>query len=667
MPLMLVQLFVKIMRCSFSALFAPLQLFGRRDPLDAILTPRTPSVFACLFPTLLCFGVTLQSQDALPDRTSADLYPPATQRTVSPGNANYYVDPRAGDDSHTGLRVDQAWRSFKLVNRRLFAPGDRIEVLAPGTFNETFMPMGAGTSEAPVEINLAPGRYDFFPTNALKLTLHISNDNDDPYTPKAIAWLFKDTRHFRIHGRGADIYVHGKMIETMFDHAEDVALDGLNFDYHRPTVSEFTVLAVDAQQAEVQVHRDSTYALENGKLVWVGEGWRSAGLGLSQECDPAGGRVWRRDSPLRGVTRVEELAPFKLRLSFTRNPGLIQGRVIQFRETFRDCAGSFVLRSKDIAWRNCAFHFMHGLGIVSQFSENLTFDHVDLAPRPGSGRTCAGWADLLHFSGCRGRIQVKDCKMSGTNDDPINVHGTHLRVVGRPAANQLLVRFMHPQSYGFEAFIPGDEIELVSHLSLRAYATNRVQAAESKGDKEILLTLEHPAPAKIEDSDVVENVTWTPAVEVRNCNITLDSCRGFLLTTRRPILIESNTFVKTAMSAILIADDANSWFESGPVRDVTIRGNRFLHCAEPVIAIAPENRTAKPEEPVHQNIRILNNDFALNGHSAVSARSTQNLLIQGNRFSTSDSPIQTSACTGVTNTENKLGAPEAEANPKPGT
>ncbi|MCX6925976.1 MAG: right-handed parallel beta-helix repeat-containing protein [Verrucomicrobia bacterium] len=615
---------------------------------------------------LLFFGGTILSQDVMPEGAPTDLYPSAAQRTVSPGHTTYYVDPKAGDDSNSGLQADRAWRSFKQVNRRLFAAGDRISVLAPGAFNESLMPMGAGTIEAPVEINLAPGRYDFYPTNALKLKLHISNDNDDPYTPKAIALCFKETRHFRISGRDTDIYVHGKMIETMFDHAEDVTLRGLSFDYHRPTVSEFTVLAVSAEQAEVQVHRDSLYALENGKLIWVGEGWRSAGLGLSQECDPVDGRVWRRDSPLRGVTRVEELAPFKLRLHFTRNPGLRQGRVLQFRETFRDCAGGFVLRSKDITWRNCAYHFMHGLGIVSQFSENLTFDHVNIAPRRGSGRTCAGWADLLHFSGCRGKIQVNDCEMSGTNDDPINVHGTHLRIVGRPAANQVLVRFMHPQSYGFEAFVPGDEIELVNHLSLRAYATNRVQAAQPKGDKDILLTLERPAPVKIEDNDVVENVTWTPSVEVRNCTISLDSCRGFLLTTRRPILIENNTFVKTTMSAILIADDANSWLESGPVHDVTIRGNRFLGCAEPVIAIAPENHVAHPEEPVHQNIRILENSFTLIGQSAISARSTQNLVIQGNRFSTSDLPIHTNACSGVTITENKLGVQKTQTQPKPG-
>ena len=55
------------------------------------------------------------------------------------------------------------------------------------------MPMGAGTPESPVEICFARGRYDFFPTNAIKLRLHISNANDDPYTPEALALRFKDT------------------------------------------------------------------------------------------------------------------------------------------------------------------------------------------------------------------------------------------------------------------------------------------------------------------------------------------------------------------------------------------------------------------------------------------------------------------------------------------
>jgi hypothetical protein len=314
-----------------------------------------------------------------------------------------------------------------------------------------------------------------------------------------------------------------------------------------------------------------------------------------------------------------------------------------------------VQRSGDITWSNCAIHALGGMGIVHQFSENLTYDHVDFAPRPGSGRTTCGWADLLHFSGCKGRILVADCKLSGSHDDPINVHGTHLRIVGRPAPNQILVRFMHPQTYDLEAFMPGDDLEFVNHVNLRAYATNRVRAAEAWNDREILLTLDSSAPEKIGGGDVVENVTWTPSVIVRHCTVSVDSCRGFLLTTRQTIVVEDNTFLRTTMSAIDISDDANSWFESGPVRDVTIRGNRFIKCGEPVIRIMPENRTTEPSEPVHQNIRILDNWFELTGNDAVSAKSTRGLVISGNRFSSTELPVHTAACTEVTIQDNQLG------------
>lgn len=588
------------------------------------------------------------------DRVSPNLYPEAAGRVRSAGNTAYFIDPNAGNDTNSGLKAEQAWRTFSPLNARLLAPGDRVEILAPGSFQETFMPMGAGTPESPVEIHFAPGRFDFFPTRALKRKLHISNANDKPYDPKAIAWLLQQVKHFRISGSSTDFFVHGKMVEVMLDHAEDVTLSGLRFDYQRPTVSEFTVLAVASDYADVQVHPDSTYAVENGKLAWIGEGWRSAGLDLSQEYDPADERVWRRSSPLAQVTSVQEMAPFRLRLFFQSNPGLSAGRVLQFRDTLRDCVGVFALRSRDVVWRNDAFYFLHGLGIVSQFSENVTFDHVVVAPRPGSGRTCAGWADLLHFSGCRGLIEINDCELAGTNDDPLNVHGTHLRVCGRPGGRQLLLRFMHSQSFGFEAFIPDDEIELVDHQSLLAYHTNRVESVEARSDKEVLLTLREALPAAIGENDVVENVTWTPSVEVRRCRVSRDSCRGFLVSTRRPVLIENNTFIKTSMPAILIADDANSWFESGPVRDVVIRGNRFQKCAEPVIDIAPENRVVEAGKPVHQNIRIVDNDFALAGHCAVAARSAGNLVIQGNRFSYGELPVQTTACTNVISLDNEL-------------
>ena len=581
------------------------------------------------------------------DLISERLYPAAAARRLSPGHTTFYIDPARGDDLHPGTNRAAPWRSFVPLNQLRLAAGDQVEI-APGTFEHTLMPAGAGTPAEPIVIRFAAGAFDFHPAQALKRMLHISNSNDDPHTPKPIACLLGDIQHVRVLGQQSDVYVHGKMIELMCERAQDVEISGLAFDYRRPLVSEFTVLDVAERHADVQIHPDCTYAIENGQFAWIGEGWRSAGRALNQEYDPADhGRTWRCGArPLAGVQRAEELAPNRVRFHFERNTGFTKGRVFQCRETFRDMAGGFIVHSRDITMRDGAFHALGGMGIVHQFSENLRYERMQLAPRAGSGRTTCAWADMLHFSGCRGQITIEGVHFSGSHDDPVNVHGTHLRIVEQPAERQLRVRFMHPQTYGFPAFLAGDTVELIDHVSLCAVATAQVVQAEMDGEREMRLTLDQPAPAW-KANDVLENVTWTPAVTIRNCRVEADSCRGFLITTRQPVRVESNVFVKTTMSAIDIADDANSWFESGLVRDVVIRGNQFIECGNPVVRIMPETHRTDPAQPVHRNIRILDNVFELKGGPAIAARSTRGLVIKGNQPAGTALPVQLTACTDV--------------------
>jgi hypothetical protein len=269
------------------------------------------------------------------------------------------------------------------------------------------------------------------------------------------------------------------------------------FDYRRPLVSEFTVLDVAEHHADVQIQPDCTYAIENGQFVWIGEGWRSSGRGLNQEHDPADdGRTWRCGSrPLGGVQRAEELALVnRVRFHFERNTGFTKGRVFQCRETFRDMVGGFIVHSRNITVRDGAFHALGGMGVIHQFSENLRYERMQLAPRAGYGRTTCGWADMLHFSGCRGQITVDGVHFSGSHDDPINVHGTHLRIVEQPAERQLRVRFMHPQTYGFPAFIRRRHrrTDRPRH-PLCAVATAQVAQAEMDGERDMLLTFDQPA------------------------------------------------------------------------------------------------------------------------------------------------------------------------------
>ncbi len=535
------------------------------------------------------------------------------------------IDPQQGDDAGSGLSRDQAWRGFAPLRELRLGPGDRVEVL-PGAFDTTLALCGHGTAEHPVEVHLAPGRYDLDPAHALRRRLDISNCNDDAEGLKAIGILVEDSRHVRIAGPGARVVFRGKMIELCIERSESVTVEGLQFDYHRPTVSEYRVVSAGDSVVELAVHPDSAYVLDARGLRWIGEGWEYA-TGLAQELDPQTDVVRRRRDPLEGL-RVEELSSFRLRAHGPHD--LIAGRVIQLRDTFRDCVGFFLHRNRDLVLRDLDVRFLHGMGILGQFSENITLDQVRIAPDPAGGRTSAAWADCTHFSGCRGRIVLRDCLFLGAHDDAANVHGTYLRIVRQEGVKRLRLRFMHRQTFGFPAFLPGDEIEFVRSDSLAMYAANRVTAAELDGPKDLLLTLESPMPSDWREGDAVENVTWTPEVEIRRCTVRRIPTRGFLLTTRRRVRVADCTFVHLRVG-IHVENDAEGWYESGPVRDMEIRSNRFLQCARAGVCISPHNRIAN--HAVHRNIRIVDNEFLVPAAAcAVEARGTTGLTVTGNRF-----------------------------------
>ena len=86
--------------------------------------------------------------------------------------------------------------------------------------------------------------------------------------------------------------------------------------------------------------------------------------------------------------------------------------------------------------------------------------------------------------------------------------------------------------------------------------------------------------------------------------------------------------MKCPMPAILIADDGRSWYESGPVEDVTISDNTFVDCASPVISIKPENVPA--EECVHSGVRIMGNRFVSPTPVRIEARSVNGLTVRDN-------------------------------------
>jgi hypothetical protein len=535
----------------------------------------------------------------------------------------YYIDAAAGRDANEGTSPSEPWAGFAPLNALTLKPGDEVRI-APGEYHRTLSPHGQGTEAQPIVIRFEPGRYDFFPDKQRKKKFHISNSNGAPQLAKSLAIYMNDAAHVRFEGRDSDLYMRGKMMEFVAEHCRDITVKGLAFDYHRPTVSELTVDRVTDDYVDVTVHPDSWFEIEDNQVVWVGEGWRSQ-ANLAQKVTPARDRTWRVGGghPLRGVERIEMRGERKLRLH-GGNTNIEAKAIFQYRKTLRDYAAVFIHRCKNVTLRDGAFHFMHGMGVVSQFTENVTVKNMVFAPREGSGRTCAAWADMLHFSGSRGLVRVDNVHFSGAHDDAMNIHGTYLRIVEKLAPRKIIVRFIHKQTYGFAAFAPGDEIAFVRDKTHAKFGRNKVAQVKRLNARDRVLTLKKPAPSDIANHDVVENLTWTPRVKVTNCKVEMIPTRGFLLTTPRPVVIENNRFLRTSMHGILIASDTSSWMESGSVRDVTIRDNTFVRCAEPVIRIHDAN---------HQGIRVMDNTFVLRGGGGiVHADSVTGLTCKHNRI-----------------------------------
>jgi hypothetical protein len=193
-------------------------------------------------------------------------------RRSSDVEVSYFIDPIRGNDKDDGLHRASAWKTFNRINKIVLKPDDRIYILSPGVFYESLCINGKGSDKKPIRVTFAPGQYEFYPDGAVKLPLHISNTNVKPYQPKSIALMMDSTSYISIEGKGACINIHGKMIETYISRSTNIRINGLSFNYYRPTVSELVVLDVQMNYADVRIHKDSKFQIRDSSFTWLGYG-----------------------------------------------------------------------------------------------------------------------------------------------------------------------------------------------------------------------------------------------------------------------------------------------------------------------------------------------------------------------------------------------------------
>jgi len=500
-------------------------------------------------------------------------------------------------------------------------------------------------SDEPAIIVFPKGRYDFYPDSNYLKDYYESNTYD--INPKRLAIFLHHKKNITIDAQGSDFIYHDHIQPITIDQCENITIKNLNIDWENPLTAEAEVLEADSTHILVSIdslqfpHHVHDKGITLAADSWEAE-WRLSGGSWLIEIDqnhiipPHTGDHGCVNGNLQEV-RYSAVSPSRVLMQghFTKTPAI--GNRLIIRHSSRDHAGIFLFHSTNLKLHNINVYHTSGLGILSQYCENLEFKKVNTIPNPHKNRFLSGHDDGLHFMACKGEIIIDSCSAQGLMDDPINIHGTYVPLTEILSDSSLRCRFAHDMSKGLIWAEKGDTIGFVLKKNMQTKAYAIVSQFKSINEYDFILKFNTALPEDIDTLFSLENMSWTPNVSITHCFAGSNRARGYLISTPGKVLIAHNVF-ETSGSAILIAGDANYWYESGAVRDITIRDNEFrwpcnsssYQFCNAIISIYPEIPQLDSLLPYHQNIRIENNSFHTADFPILYAKSVDGLYFNHN-------------------------------------
>ena len=531
-----------------------------------------------------------------------------------------------------------------------------------------------------VTLEFPEGEYHIYKDKAQTREYHTSNTNSIENPVKTIGILLEEHENLTIDGNGSLFMMHGNMMALAIVKSKNITLKDFSWDFAVPTVVEMTVTEVGSNYTDYYIpdcfpHTVSGNTIQwssdlspyTGAPYWSGSGHQPDGrstyavVGYHPD-DEMARNYYPSDGPLSNVSSIEELSDNYVRVYYSsrsnaQSQNQKEGTIFELcGNAHRETAGAFTWESENVNVEEVNVHFMHGFGWLIQMSKDVYYRKCNLVPRENSGHTTVSFADGIHASGAAGELVFEDCNFANTHDDPLNLHGTFTRVESRNDDNTLTLKYIHAQQGGFPQYHVGDKVQFFTRDTLEStdgeamYTVAEIvqDTDESSDQKTMIIRFEETLPENLSDrvsgqpKYVAENVTYAPAVTIRNCTFKNVATRGVLCTTRNKVLIEGTTFYNISMATIYLSNDSDEWYESGPIRDMTIRNNTFYikdigrtaWNTAPAIYVHPVTKGGglpDASNPIHKNITIEGNTFYMDLDRVIEAESVENLTFKNNK------------------------------------
>ncbi len=492
---------------------------------------------------------------------------------------------------------------------------------------------------------LGGGRIEFYPQGAFKRFYCISNNDQGE---KAIVFPLLGKKNVTVDGNGADLVFCGALIPFVVDGSCGVTVKNLSVDYEHPSYCQADIVESDENRVLLRFSEEFPCRVEGGQFIYCGpEGDVPSEEALCQQFDgetgapKRGGYFYYTGAPkdhgfLRGMYRDvtlhqmgENLIEMRGAFGFAHTIG--DAWVCTFGG--RDCPGFFVNESKDTRLDGIKLYHTLAMGVIAQLSENITLNAVTADFRENTHRVLTVKADATHFVNCRGKISMTKCKFVSMMDDACNIHGIYLPQLKRLSDHTFEGAFGHYQQEGIRIFREGDEVRIIDSEDQRIVFDGTVVSCQLDGHKILRVTVAEQLP-EIAESCVAENISTAPEIYIADTECGNNRPRGFLLSSAGKTLVERCKFYNM-YAGIHVGGEMLDWYESGAVRDVTVRDCDFdnsAYAGGESILIRPKIKNPEACQNFHGRVVIENNRFRMHEKRFLSVESVAELVFRGNSY-----------------------------------
>lgn len=485
-------------------------------------------------------------------------------------------------------------------------------------------------------INIEKGEYD---TSYLFAFQHFCFMSNNDYSLKNMLFPIMNKKNITIDGNGSKLNCIGGILPFYICNSENITIKNFEIDYKRPFFTQGEVIETAKDYCVLKVDKNEfPYMIKCGIVVFNGEGYESDFVhGMLEwnkdERRPVANAV---DNSVWTALKGEETKDGNLKIFHEWKLMPTVGNVLTIKHERRYYPAIAIDESDTVNLSNIYIKQAGTMGVVAQFSKDITLNKVDIKTDENSNRVMSADADATHFVNCRGTVTVENSSLYGQLDDIINVHGNYFRLAQVIDNKNVIVEIPHRQQVGVFGIKNGARVSICNKNTMLSLGETQIEKFEEINIRYYKLTFKTEFDFKDDVEYCIDDVDAYPAVIFRNNDCGKNRARGLLLTTSKDILVENN-IIDTEGSAIKVNGDMHNWYESTNMTKLTIRGNKIRRRNQKtwgvaLIDIDPGMKQEVQGEYFHGDIIIENNEFVLEEAPFFYGYSFNSVEVKNNKF-----------------------------------